>query len=191
MQPSNPHGTPQTYGSNPGAPFIGHETSDVNVKAILGFLIALTVSGLLVFAICYGIYGAFNRYVDNHDPQPATWTANQERREAQQVEQLAHEGANTTQIEQGQFESRVERFPQPRLQTDDVRDMQALREEEDLQLDHYMWKDQAQGQVIVPIDRAIDLVAERGLPTVPNAQPVNIQEPYTVGITRVGIASSH
>jgi hypothetical protein len=192
MQPFEPQATPQYHGTNPGAPTVGHETKDVNVKAVLGFLIALAVCGLTVFAICLGIYNEFNHWATVHDGPPGTWNAEQDRDEAVTSQRLAKQGANKTQIEQAQYESRVERFPQPRLQTDDTRDMQMLREQEDLQLDHYMWVDQNAGKVVIPIDRAIDLVAQRGLPTAANAQqPTDITAPYTIGVVRVEAASSH
>jgi hypothetical protein len=69
--------------------------------------------------------------------------------------------------------------------------MQMLRDEEDLQLDNYMWKDQNAGTVVIPIDRAIELTAERGLPSVANSQPAAIREPLTMGVVRVGRVSSH
>jgi hypothetical protein len=191
MQPFNPQAAPQFHGTNPGAPTVGHETSDVNVRAILAFLAVLAVSGLAVFGICLGIYNAFNRYVTKVDGPGTTWTASQDRAEAMRAEQLRKAQATTNEVEQAQFESRVESFPQPRLQTDDTRDMQMLRDEEDLQLDNYMWKDQNAGTVVIPIDRAIELLAERGLPTVANAQPAAIREPLTMGVVRVGRVSSH
>jgi hypothetical protein len=54
--------------------------------------------------------------------------------------------------------------PAPRLQPDPVKDMNALRAFEDAQLNSYAWIDKPAGKVRIPIDRAIDLVAERGLP---------------------------
>jgi hypothetical protein len=192
MQPFDPQATPQLHGTNPGAAAVGHETKDVNVKAVLGFLLALAVSGLAIFAICLGIYKAFDHWATVHDGPPTTWNVEQDREEAQTSQQLAKQGANKTQVEQAQYESRVERFPQPRLQTDDTRDMQMLREQEDLQLDNYMWVDQNAGKVVIPIDRAIELTAQRGLPTTPNAQePTDITPPYTIGVARVEAVSSH
>ncbi len=191
MQPFKPQTTPQYHGTNPGAPSVGHETRDVNVRAILGFLLVLAVCGLTVFAICFGIFNAFNSYVAKHDGASATWNAEQDREEAARVQQLKKQGANETQMEQSQYEMHVERFPQPRLQTDDVRDLQMLRDQEDLQLDNYMWLDKNAGKVVIPIDRAIDLIAERGLPAVPNAEPVTMLKPYTLGVARVSRTSSH
>ncbi|GAC1645005.1 MAG: hypothetical protein NVS9B15_02420 [Acidobacteriaceae bacterium] len=191
MQPYKPQISPQVYGESPGAAATGHETKDVNVGAVLGFLLALAICGIAVFAVCFGIYGAFNKYISKEEGAPATWNASQNREESDQRAALAKQGANNTQIEQSQYEMHVERFPTPRLQTDDVRDMQMLREQEDLQLDNYMWADQSAGKVVIPIDRAIDILAQRGLPSVPNAIPSNVAAPYSMGVVRVESNSSH
>ncbi len=51
--------------------------------------------------------------------------------------------------------------PAPRLQSDPIADLQALRAEESQLLDGYGWVDRAQGTVRVPITRAMELLAER------------------------------
>ncbi len=51
--------------------------------------------------------------------------------------------------------------PAPRLQTDPVADLQALRAEERRLLDGYGWVDRAQGTVRIPIARAMELLASR------------------------------
>ena len=187
-----PQSSPQFYGENPGLPSEGHEVRDVNVKAVLGFLFALAICGIAVFAICLGIYKAFNSYMEKQDGPPATWNATTQRHEAEQSSLLQKQGANNTQIEQSQYESRVETFPQPRLQTDDVRDMQMLRDQEDLQLDNYFWADKQAGKVVIPVDRAIEIIAQRGLPAQENAQSVpQVSAPYTLGVTRVESNSTH
>jgi hypothetical protein len=54
--------------------------------------------------------------------------------------------------------------PPPRLQARPSADLAALRHEEDERLYHYQWIDRQQGIVQLPIDRAIEVLAERGLP---------------------------
>ena len=59
----------------------------------------------------------------------------------------------------------VTRFPTPRLQTDDGNmDVAEMHAREDILLNHYSWVD-AQKQVVrIPIARAMQLLAQRGLP---------------------------
>jgi hypothetical protein len=54
--------------------------------------------------------------------------------------------------------------PEPRLQDNAVQDLQQMRAAEDQLLNSYGWVDQRKGVVRIPINRAIDLLAQRGLP---------------------------
>lgn len=54
--------------------------------------------------------------------------------------------------------------PEPRLQVNPPADWQALQATEQALLDGYGWTDQAAGRARIPIDRAMQLVIERGLP---------------------------
>jgi hypothetical protein len=54
--------------------------------------------------------------------------------------------------------------PVPRLQIDPRDDLAMLRADEHARLSTYGWIDQTHGIVRVPIERAIELTAQRGLP---------------------------
>jgi hypothetical protein len=56
-------------------------------------------------------------------------------------------------------------FPQPQLQKAPIPDLKAIRAEEDKLLNGYAWVDQPKGVVRIPVDRAIEVLAQRGLPT--------------------------
>ena len=55
-------------------------------------------------------------------------------------------------------------FPEPQLQKTPVPDLKAIRAEEDKLLNGYAWVDQPKGVVRIPVDRAIEVLAKRGLP---------------------------
>ncbi|HXT00239.1 MAG TPA: hypothetical protein VN915_06165 [Elusimicrobiota bacterium] len=57
--------------------------------------------------------------------------------------------------------------PEPRLQSDPATDLRRWREEEDAALRSYSWADRARGVVRLPVERAMELVLQRGLPTRP------------------------
>lgn len=59
--------------------------------------------------------------------------------------------------------------PEPRLQVQPVEDLNRLRENQEEMLSSYGWADRTTGKVRIPIDRAMDLILERGLPTRPGA----------------------
>ena len=54
--------------------------------------------------------------------------------------------------------------PEPRLLTDEPTNLRDFRATEAQTLEHYGYVDQAAGTVHIPIDRAKDLLIERGLP---------------------------
>jgi hypothetical protein len=63
--------------------------------------------------------------------------------------------------------------PEPRLQASPREDLKAMRAREDWTLSHYSWIDKPKGIVEIPIDRAIQIVAQRGIP--PQKAPANLQ----------------
>ena len=74
-------------------------------------------------------------------------------------------------MEQQQLREMVQRFPTPRLQTDDGNlETAELHAREDLLLDNYSWVDRQSGKVRIPIARAMELIAQHGLPVAPEEQ---------------------
>jgi hypothetical protein len=61
--------------------------------------------------------------------------------------------------------------PEPRLQGNPQLDMRKLRETEDAVLNHYAWVDPDRGIVRIPIERAMEIVAQKGLPQFKAAEP--------------------
>jgi hypothetical protein len=61
--------------------------------------------------------------------------------------------------------------PEPRLQPDAVSDLHRMREAEDNVLQTYGWVDKNAGVVRIPVARALDLLAQRGLPNWGGAAP--------------------
>jgi hypothetical protein len=119
---------------------VDHETSDVNIRAIFGFAIGLTVTTIVVGFAVWLLFQYFNA------------------REAQ---------TTFTEYPLAAQESRVP--PEPRLQTNPREDMGNLRAREDQALTSYGWVDKNAGIVRIPIERAMQLIVERGLP----ARPAN------------------
>ena len=55
--------------------------------------------------------------------------------------------------------------PEPRVEEKPYLQLQNLRTLEDHVLTTYAWVDQSQGTVRIPVDRAIDMVVQKGLPS--------------------------
>ena len=62
--------------------------------------------------------------------------------------------------------TRAKEFPQPRLEVKPGASLAELRAAEDAELKSYGWIDRKAGTVRIPIDRAMQLLLERGLPDV-------------------------
>jgi len=60
--------------------------------------------------------------------------------------------------------------PLPRLQPAPHADLLAFRAKEDAVLQTYGWADKSRGVVRVPIERAMEIVAQRGLPARPGVE---------------------
>jgi hypothetical protein len=58
-------------------------------------------------------------------------------------------------------------FPNPKLEEDERGQLNQIRLKEEQILNSYGWVDQNTGTVHIPIERAIDLIAQRGLPVRP------------------------
>jgi hypothetical protein len=67
-------------------------------------------------------------------------------------------------------------FPQPRLEEDERTQLRQFIENQDSKLATYNWVDKEKGVVQIPIDRAMDLLVERGLPVRPQAKSQDRQE---------------
>lgn len=61
--------------------------------------------------------------------------------------------------------------PEPRLLENEPQNLQETRAAEDQILTGYFWADQQHTHVKIPIDRAIDLLVQRGLPSRPQNGP--------------------
>ena len=118
-------------------PEVHHESSDVNIRAIFGFGAALIVVAAVVHLLIYVLFG----YFDSREGLPV----------------VAEYPLATTESH------RVP--PEPRLQTNPRQDLADLRAKEDEQLGSYGWVDRNAGVVRIPIDAAIKLTLERGLPS--------------------------
>lgn len=72
----------------------------------------------------------------------------------------------------------LERFPKPNLQIDDDHtEQRALYSVQNAKLDSYGWVDRSNGVVRIPIERAMDLIVQRGLPTRTNGVSQSDESP--------------
>ena len=112
----------------------GHETRDVSLRPVVLGVTALFASAALAALLMWGLLGHYEDREARRSPAPNP---------------LALTGAPALP-------------PEPRLQTRPLDDLRTLRARDQSLLDGYGWVDRRAGVVRIPIDRAIDLLAERG-----------------------------
>ncbi len=114
---------------------VGHEERDTNIRALVWFALSLIAAIIVVLLLVKWLFYAF--------PKPQA------------------EISATSLSLPGRAE---ELPPEPRLQVNAPEDLKKLHEQEDSFLSSYGWVDKQNGAVRIPIDRAIDLLTQRGLP---------------------------
>ena len=179
----------QNHGETVDAEHPGYETTDVNVNGVAVFLAGLFGFVLIFFGVCFFLGRVINTQFAKQDGETNKWhggpVAKGER------ENLAP----NPEMQQRQLQKMIATFPNPRLDIDDGNQATAdLHAREDLLLEHYSVAP-GTGTVRIPINRAMELIAERGLPVVAPATtsapltgdvaPV-VQAPLTTGFARTG-----
>ncbi|MGA3161064.1 MAG: hypothetical protein ABSC77_07585 [Terracidiphilus sp.] len=155
----------------------GYEASDVRVSGVVIFLVALTIFAVVTGLLAYGVGKVLNARMTRQDGPPNRWARPVD------VRPLGTMPSNPEM--QSKLSEMTQSFPAPRVQTDDGnQDVADLHAREDLLLDNYSWADDAHSKVRIPIERAMMLIAERGLPV---AKAVE-QGPLMTGDTRPAIA---
>lgn len=134
--PGSSH-TPETAAerSRGTDPSVGYEVRDVAINTILWFGLAVVIGTGLVMWGLYGMTNLLNEQATQNDPRLSPL-------------------ADTQQI-----------APEPRLQAYPERDLAAFLSSQEEKLNSYAWVDRQAGIVQIPVDRAMDLLLERGLPT--------------------------
>jgi hypothetical protein len=116
---------------------LGHEERDIQLRPILWAGVSLTVVTVVVLV---GLWGLFDYFTERRA-------------------QVAGPPVPTAPLVWPR-----QLPPGPRLQTDPYRDLRELLGAENAILESYGWVDREAGIARIPISRAMELLAERGLP---------------------------
>jgi hypothetical protein len=177
---------------NPDHP--GYETTDVNSRGVAVFLAGLFGTLIIFFFFCYGMGRVINNMWVKQDGNATKWKI---AASTAPPSTGRRDLTSNAQLQQEELQQMTSTFPQPRLEMDDGnQDTADLHAREDLLLEHYSSVDGQPGTIRIPIERAMELIAQRGLPVAnPSATaPVSlahdnkpeVQEPLTRGFARTG-----
>jgi len=137
--PTNSSAQPQGW---PQLGVSGYEKSDLPAKWIFWFFVALFATGIAIHLLIRWQLGSLSKA----PPPEDSWTT------PRRVE-------NRAVIPPREF---------PRLQISPAADMEALRVREEAELNSYGWVDRTAGVARIPINRAMDLLLQKGLPVRPS-----------------------
>ena len=133
---------------------VRYERRDWSSKVVLGSLLTLGVFAVIVYFVVLGVYDFMDSYEKSHQAAQSPM--------AQPAE------ADTRDTNAVTVRARIDQdFSQPRLGTNERVEINGFRLEEEQKLHSYGWVDQQGGAVRIPIDRAMELIVQRGLNTTP------------------------
>src|SRR6266481_7960700 len=121
----------------------GHEVSDLSPKNIAIFGVSLVVMILIVLWVCYELFQHYSTV------------------------------SMKTEVPPSPLSYTREPTPEPHLLVVPGQELKAMRAAEDSSLHSYAWVDREKGIVRIPIQRAIDILAQRGL----SRQPQSNEKP--------------
>jgi hypothetical protein len=123
-------------------PEVAHEHSDISIGAIVWFLVMLVAVVLVTDLAMWGLFRGLDKIEQSNDPFVTPLAA-----------------------PPGELPA------EPRLQTTPWHDLGEFRAEDMKRIRGYGWVDQNAGIGHVPIERAKELLLQRGLPSRPNPSP--------------------
>jgi hypothetical protein len=128
----------------------GFEHQDLAPRGILYFLLGLGIATVLCL---FGLSGLFE-YLDHRSKtsQPEVNPL------------ITNVPTDTRHVAPGYPQST---FPSPKLEEDERGQLNGIRMNEEKTLYSYGWVDEKSGTVRIPIERAMDLIVQRGLPVRP------------------------
>ena len=174
----------------------GYEMTDVNVNGVVVFLTGLMGFLVVFFVFCFFMGKVINTEFAKADGPKDKWHSFDAFAGAAATNGKRQDFESNAAMQQHELGQMTNSFPSPRLDIDDGNQATAdLHAKEDLLLDHYSSTTEEPGQIRIPIDRAMELIAERGLPVnaltststlmAGDTKPV-VQVPLTTGFARTG-----
>jgi hypothetical protein len=117
-------------------PATAYEKRDVSIRAVLWLALGIVIAAVIVHVGLWVLLASLRREARQHDPR---------------LSPLAETQPTP---------------PAPRLQSAPSQDYRQFRREEDERLHSYGWVDREHKVVRIPIERAMELLAERGEPKI-------------------------
>ena len=160
---------------NPG--HAGHETEfeheDLGTRGVFAFMIGLAIIGIVIYFIIVGMYS----FLDNYErSQMATASP-----------LVTSKGAMSRVVTQADMDKAFKDNGAPMLETNEHGQFRDFLIKQEDQLNSYGWVDKEGGVAHIPIERAMQLIVERGLPVHPPGSPGGIKTPASKAPAKKGV----
>ena len=134
------------------------EREDLSTRGIFAFMIGLAIIGVVIYFIITGMYNFLDKY-ERSQMSPSSPLVKPE-------DARAIASRRPTQDE---VENAFKNNGAPLLETDERGQFRSFLMDQAKELNSYGWVDEKAGVAHIPIDRAMQLIAQRGLPVRPQA----------------------
>ena len=128
---------------------VGYEPRDLSAKGIFAFFIGLAVATVIFTFMLKGVYLILDRYEQEHQTPPSPLVVDV-----------------PTDTRHVPADARM-KFPEPRLEVDERTQLNDLLTQQDDQLSTYGYVDKQAGVIRIPIEQAMKMVVQKGLPVLP------------------------
>jgi hypothetical protein len=132
----------------------GFEREDLSTRGVFAFMIGLGIVGLVIYFIIVGMY----TFLDNYERSQMTTAS----------PLVTSKGAMSRVVTQDYVDQRFKENGAPMLETNERGQFRDFLVNQENQLNSYGWVDEKAGVAHIPIERAMELTVQRGLPVCPN-----------------------
>lgn len=147
----------------------GYERKDIGVAGVVYFLIGLAVVAVIIHFVIAGLYNYLDKRFQAEQPP---------------VSPLANAPKDTRHLPTSYADYLKQNFPSPQLEIDERTQLNSILLQQEQTLASYGYIDEKAGIVRIPIERAMQIIAQRGLPVraqgnseqARNTNPANTKE---------------
>ena len=155
----------------------GHETDfereDLGTRGIFAFMIGLAIVGVVTYFIIVGMYS----FLDNYErSQMATASP-----------LVTSKGAMSRVVTQADMDKTFKDNGAPMLEVIEGVDLRKDLIKQEDQLNSYGWVDKDAGVAHIPIQRAMDLIVQQGLPVVPKGMTGGVTTDASKAVEKKGV----
>jgi hypothetical protein len=138
------------HSDNGGVEF---EREDLSTRGVFGFMIGLGITGIVIYFIIVGLYSFLDRYERSHMTTASPL--------------VAPSGAASRVVSKDYVEKQFRENGAPMLEDNERGQFSEFLMKQEKHLNSYGWVDEQAGVAYIPIERAMELTVQRGLPVLP------------------------